>query len=290
MPPAWLDTLRPDDRLAAAAYENSPAPLRALLKSAIALYFQLWGETPSETAHSVRNAAAGFAWERAEGPVSWTLAVMDPAYASPARLLAALMPAVLAGVEMILLVWPDKPPAPVQSVALDLAGLENRYVMPSAGDSAPTVTDLIRELTAQGEGRLLLFPTERSRFSPLFQAVRETARALRVRLWQDRPAPCIALIADGADSAGEAALRDRLQWAHGDAVVQVVSPGKRPGRNDFAACCTARPAAFEEPAAAYAPLLLGPGMEACWVHEGLSPRFFRLARHAIRLYPDKEFS
>lgn len=286
--PAWLDATRPDDRLAASAYENTPAPLRALLKSAIALYFQLWGEMPAEKTHRVRNPAAGFAWQRAERPVPWTLAVMDPAYASPARLLAALLPAVLAGVDMILVVCPDQPPAPVQNVALDLAGLENLYVVPSAGASAPTVRDLVHELAAQGEGRLLLFPTEQSRFSSLFQTLRETARSLPLRLWEDRPAPRIALIADdadGEDKADEAILRNNLQWAHGDAVVRRVSPGVRPEWNNFAAWCAARPDIFEELAAGHAPLLLGPGMEACWLHDGVIPAFFRTVRHAIRLYP-----
>lgn len=290
-PPAWLEAMRPDDRLAASAYENTPAPLRALLKSAIAFHFQFWGEMPTEQTQGVRNPAAGFAWQRAERPVPWTLAVMDPAYASPARLLAALLPAVLAGVDMILVVCPDQPPAPVQNVALDLAGLENLYVVPSAGASAPALTDVVRELAAQGEGRLLLFPTECSRFSPLFQTLCETARGLRVRLWQDMPAPRIALVTDdadgkdGEDRAGEAALRDKLQWAHGDAVVQRVSPGAWPAGNGFAACCAARADVFEKVAAGHTPLLLGPGLEACWLHDGVSPLFFRIARHAIRLYP-----
>lgn len=210
---------------------------------------------------------------------------MDPAYASPARLLAALLPAVLAGVDMILVVCPDQPPAPVQNVALDLAGLENLYVVPSAGASAPTVTNLVRELAVQGEGRLLLFPTEQSRFSALFQTVRETARSLRLRLWQDTPAPRIALLVDGTDETGEATARDKLQWAHGDAVVRLVQPGTQPERNDFAAWCAARPDIFGKLAADHAPLLLGPGLEACWLHDGVSPGFFRITRHAVCLYP-----
>ena len=157
-PPAWLDALRPDDELAASAYENTPAHLRALLKSAVAFYFHLWGEAPAEETRRVRSSAAGFAWARAESPVSWTLAVLDPAHASPARLLAALRPAVLAGVEPVLIVCPDHPPLPVQSVALELAGLENLYVVPTGARSAgPSLSDLVRELATRGEGRLLLF-------------------------------------------------------------------------------------------------------------------------------------
>ena len=282
-PPAWLDALRPDDELAASAYENTPAHLRALLKSAVAFYFHLWGEAPAEETRRVRSSAAGFAWARAESPVSWTLAVLDPAHASPARLLAALLPAVLAGVEPVLIVCPDHPPLPVQSVALELAGLENLYVVPTAARSAgPSLSDLVRELATRGEGRLLLFPTEQSRFAPAFRTLRETARALRLRLWQDTPAPRLALLAD-ADEAS--ALADRVRWAHGDAVQEAVSPKARPDRRGFDAWYAVRPDVFEEAATDFPSLLFGPGLEACWLHERLTPAFFRVARHAVRLHP-----
>lgn len=280
MPPAWLDALRPGDGFATAAYENTPAPLRALLKSAVAFYFQLWGEAPAGETRRVISPAAGFAWTAGANPVSWTLAVLDPGHPSPARLLAALVPAVLAGVDMVLIVCPDRTPRPVHSVALELAGLENLYVVPT--DTRPALPDLIGELTAQGEGRLLLFPTAQSRLGPTFRILRETARVRRLRLWQDTPAPRLALLADEADAAS---LRDKLQWAHGDAVLETFPPGARPGRSGYDAWCAARPSVFERALADTPPLLLGPGLEACWLHQRLVPPFFRVVRHAVRFYP-----
>lgn len=282
-PPAWLEALRPDDGLAAAAYESTPAPLRALLKSAVALHFQLWGEAPAQVTRRVLSPTSGFAWTTGDGPVSWTLAVLDPAHASPARLLAALIPAVLAGVDLVLTVCPDHAPRPVQNVALELAGLENLYVVPTQVRSGrPGLPELIAELAASGEGRLLLFPTARSRFDPIFQSLREAARGLRLRLWQDTPAPHLALLADEGDAA---ALRKTLHWAHGDAVLETFAPGSLPDRRDFDAWYAPRPPVFEQALVSEPPLLLGSGLEACWLHARLRPDFFRAARHAVRLYP-----
>lgn len=276
-PPAWLDALRPDDGLAAAAYDTTPGPRRALLKCAVAFQFHLWGEAPAEETRRELSPATGFARTSVERPVSWVLAVLDPAHAAPARLLAALLPAVLAGAGMVLIVCPDRPPTPAQLVALELAGLENLYVLPHGGPSPVT---LLEELAACGQGRLLLFPTEQKRLAQPFQALREGARRLRVRMWQDRPAPRIALLADRDDAA---ALREQVLWAHGDAVIETFTPVDRPDWRGFDACCAAPEYLTDVPFPDGPLLLLGPGSEACWLHERLDRHFFRTAACAVRL-------
>lgn len=274
-PPSWLDAWRPDDSYAAQAYEQTPASRRALLKTAIALHVQVWGEAPAEENHCIASTTLGFIHSRAERPVAWTLAVLDPGYAAPARLLAALLPAALAGVEAVMVACPGQPPAPSLSVALELAGLENLYIRPATADRA--LPDLLQELAVSGEGRLLLFPTAQSRLSASFTALRETARTLRIRLWQDRPAPRIAVA--GQPGAGAEEL---LRWAHGDAVLvpaRAIPPQEdlKGRRNMAQACWIPAPGTPGFPC----PLTLGPGLEAFWLADRLDRNFFRTVAHMV---------
>lgn len=281
-PPAWLDSWRMDDAHAAQAYEQTPAPRRALLKTAIALHVQLWGEAPAEEIRRVASSARGFVHARADRPAAWTLAVVDPAHAAPARLLAALLPAALAGVEAIMVVFPERQPTPPLSVALELAGLENVYVLPATAN--PGLPDVVRELAARAEGRMLLFPTARSRLAEPFMSLRETARRQRIRLWQDRPEPRIAVAGQPGPDA-----QNLLRWAHGDAVLAPVSAfSPQAGSVDRAKRLDACWAPAPEMPVPGCPLILTPGLEAFWLADRLDRGFFRTFTHTVGLFPQKE--
>ncbi len=99
--PAWLEAHLIDDTSFERAYEDLGASGRARLKQAIAVLHVFWGEA-EERRHTERVFRQGFRVREDMAPAPYTLLVCDSAYAFPSCLLAALMPAVLAGCPLIL--------------------------------------------------------------------------------------------------------------------------------------------------------------------------------------------
>lgn len=288
-PFSWLTPWRLDDAAAGRAYEETPPALRAEIKTAIALQCALEGEAPAESDIRTTSRTAGFYRRETERPAAWTLAVIDPAHAAPARLLAALAPAVLAGVERILIIAAGGVPSPAVCVALELAGLEDVFVLPALMRDAPPpprhsekqdapfpehpapADVLIRLHDGNPDGRLLLFPTEKSLNSPFFAFLRRLARDRKIRIWQDSPAPRLLLA--GSDNPRR---EEVIRWAHGDGVLE-----RRPAAEAFppAAREAGWDAVYVDEAPATLPVarVFGPGLEACWRNRETGIRFFRSA-------------
>ena len=260
--PAWLESFRPDDTLYADAYEDTPAELRALLKTAIAFDFHRWTMNDGECVAETRNPRAGFFRTERSRPADWVLAVAAEGFASPARLLAALVPAVIAGVGRIVIVSPA-PFAPAVATALELSGLEDSFVP----DDARTA-DLYEDLRAASpDGRVVVFPGN-GPLTPGQKDLMHRAAADGIAVYRDAPAPKIlSLYADeGCAAPGGPSPEDvkkRLLWLHPDAVL--LEEPAQDLRAVFAPQDTPLPCA--------APFAAGPGMEACW--PGPSPEFFR---------------
>lgn len=146
LPDAWvLDEARFGEAYAALdAYE------RSLLKTCIARLHQIWGESPD--LNLSRVARRGFCLEREDRPAATAAIVCPASYRHPAAFLAALMPAVLAGVARILpLFVTDRPGDAVSApllAALELAGVEDAY--------APDGAAAIEALEALRPERLVL--------------------------------------------------------------------------------------------------------------------------------------
>ena len=84
--PQWAEAARLDDALAAAAYEATPAHLRAAVKTGLALAHMHFGESTTSQRNEVRNAYLGF-WRRTIAhPAPWAVVAFTPAYAAAARL------------------------------------------------------------------------------------------------------------------------------------------------------------------------------------------------------------
>ena len=98
---AWLDAHEVDDSLIARAYESVGGQGRAILKKNIARIHRLWGELPPREQLS-RRFSRDFCRDLDDQPVSCALICCPAAFSHPAPLLAAVMPAVLAGVQSIL--------------------------------------------------------------------------------------------------------------------------------------------------------------------------------------------
>ena len=253
--PDWLDACRPDDALYADAYEGTPAELRALLKTAIAFAFHRWPSMDGETCRARRSGRSGFSHTELRRPASWALALLGPGFASPARLLAALVPAVIAGAGRILVVS-EAPFSPAVCTALELAGLEDSFLL-----HAEQMPGLYEDLRAAApDGRLVAFPGADGSFTPAQQELLHAAALDGLPRFRDLPRPRIlSLHAEGSEAAA------RLRWLQPDAdLLRAPAP-------DVRAVFT--PLAEASPAAFFPAFLCGPGMEACW--PGPSPEFYR---------------
>lgn len=289
--PCGPSTLVPDAAFAA-AYDATPPERRADLKTCIAALHALFGEKPSSRLTSVANQRLGMAFLDGACPVPWAVICLDPAYASGPRLLAALMPALLAGVHDVRVVrlapsgssWP----APVLT-ALELAGQEQAHDLDLSG-----LVALLEHRCAQGRGRLVLLGE-----APSSSGIVEIARRASVPVWMEGAPPRIVI--DTYASID----REVVRWAHPDADIlhaedavrgrcqarmsedglgadRVVEDDQSAGwpvasfRHGLsggpdAVCCSVSDA----PAwMARTPRVLMPGREGCWVHPDLSPDFF----------------
>lgn len=126
--PSWLLDAALSDTPFAEAFDAVDDARRALLKTAIARLTTVYGASPVASGSERRNYSNGFTLNRFVRPAHCAFIVIDQHVASPAALLAALMPALLAGVPDVVVVrivgkkatqWPDS-----LLCAMELAGQE----------------------------------------------------------------------------------------------------------------------------------------------------------------------
>ena len=72
--PQWLEAFRVPDEPRAAAYEDTPAHLRAAIKAALALHQAHAGEMDSRTCRDERFPRRGFRRTATDGPAPFALA------------------------------------------------------------------------------------------------------------------------------------------------------------------------------------------------------------------------
>lgn len=281
-----------DDAAFAAAYEGTGDVDRARLKTCIARLHVLYGAAGGAGTGDMREGRTATRWRQGftsvehVSPCAWALVCVDAAWASAPCLLAAVLPAVFAGVASVAVLrvggsgqWP----APVLA-ALELAGQE------VVADVAPEALPALLETLAAGVGaggttgtggRLLLLGDHSDQVSVL-------ARAHGVPVWRNAPTPTIGIASRG-DAIDEFDCPDgaALRAAHPDATFMDV-----PALPQSTACAASSAPLAPLSAVACAPahasawlnhaaLVLGPGHEWCWMHPGLSPAWF--ARRAVAL-------
>ena len=267
--PQWTEDARLDDALAASAYEATPAHLRAAVKTGLALAHMHFGESTTSQRNEVRNTHLGF-WRRSIAhPAPWAVIAFTPAYAAAARLAAACMPALLGGVPLLGAVCVGGTPSNNALVTLELAGVEDIFVMDSAG-----LCTLLEE-TQPGPGRLVLLHRGE------LDAVAGAARALELPCYEERRSPVLCLpkpdafdleaLAFAQGEALEAAL-DAPQHLTPDATY--LAPVAALGH-----CRERRTGPFPYCSAP----AITPGCEGFWLHPGLTPDFFRVQRQAFGL-------
>jgi len=258
--PVWLAERLVSDSELARAYESASPELRALCKHTLAVQHAFFGEAPDWEEQTLLRNAHGFQTRICSRPADWALVVFDADYASAPRLLAALMPALLARVPLVLCISTPDPARPELLCALELAGQEQIYVL-----DAPQSLELVRDLAAQpGQGRLVLL------HQGSLSTLRTVAYDAGLPCWEERRAPVLRI----CGSKPNAAL---VRLAHPDAA-------NAEGAAPDAVYCSGPDAAPIQ-----APLLFPPGMEGCWLHLSLTPDFFRARAVAFgpsRAYPE----
>ncbi|MBE6441180.1 MAG: hypothetical protein E7022_02455 [Desulfovibrio desulfuricans] len=265
--PQWAEAFRLDDDMAAAAYEATPARLRAVVKTGLALAHMRFGEATEERCGEVRNANLGFWRAATAAPVPWAVVAFTPQYAAAARLTAACAAARLGGAPLVGAACVGGAPAQAALVSLELSGVEDVFTLDAAGLRA-----LLAE-TAPAPGRLVLLHTG---------ALDETARAARelgIPCFEERRPPALSL------PQPEAFDLEALAFAQAEAYDSARAQGASGTPTDSAFAAAGLPDALYLPAEAArtaclhgrppAPLLLTPGCEGFWLHPGLSPAFFR---------------
>lgn len=260
--PAWIERKRIDDALTAEAYEKAGPTCRAAIKTGTSMFMR-YDAPAREVVHEERtDPSSGFWRSRTVFPAPWAVVAFTPEYTAAARLLGAVMPAIITGVPLIAAVCVGGIPSEPLLTALDLAGIEDIFSLSDVELSA------LLEETQPGPGRLVLLHTGR------LDTLRLQARGLHVPVFEERRAPTITI------PRPELFNLDVLRFAQGDSPVDEALESPAPDAPDvlYAAPeavrrhCLAR--ARSQFSLGMAPLALTPGCEGFWLHHGLGRSFF----------------
>lgn len=300
--PQWVEEARLDDGLAAQAYEDTPPQWRAAIKTGLALAHMHFGSDPGRMWDMRSDGHLGF-WRRGESHAApWAIVAFTPAYAAAARLAAACIPAILAGVPLVGAVCVGGQPHRSALVSLELSGVEDIFVLDASG-----LHRLLEE--SPPGGRLVLLHAGGLAPNVELAPTVELARSMGLPCWQEHHSPTLALVeaetpvngqnpADDGNRIDLAALyfaqAEALDTATSVTATNIMAPMSTDGPSD-ATTPLARDA--QPPDALYltsgdqeqADLLHGktfsasspgltltPGCEGFWLHPGLTPDFFRV--------------
>ncbi len=265
MDASWLEMLEPyaiDDAQRGAAYEDATAEQRQLLKTAIA-YHALQGESPHAASQFCEYKSKGF-WHRCHSAPAPTLVILcGEEYNSPARLVAAAMPALLASVPQILFMQIGATP-PALLVALELLGMEEAYALPSL-DTARELLSYLQNAPVHAHNQRLLLLHPQKSLSPLLPLVQD----LHIPHMEEAKAPHIFM-----PPTLSTAMKDKVHYAHPDAVI-VTSPfdfahayygTEKPSLNLLSQAICQGTTLYDQH--------FTEGLEACWHTPHLDKNFF----------------
>ncbi|MDL2272436.1 hypothetical protein LJC23_05325 [Desulfovibrio sp. OttesenSCG-928-I05] len=282
--PLWIEDRLVDDGRFAAAYDTLSDQQRGACKLAIARLETVYGGMlPGRDLRHIE--ANGVAHIMRREPVPWALFLLGQGFASPARLLAALMPAVLAGVPNILVcrVRGGVTPAPLPPAllaALELSGQELVADL-TPRDARKLVEHACEHMT---KGRVFFLGSFLGCDNLLLAASR-AGHLCRAEFDPPRIAVSPAALpfyGEEADATPDGAFWPSfgyIHFAHPDAEIMTLEPDIIPGAEEYSCVLCG-----EEEVEAWllsAPLALTPGEEACWIWPDFSPAFFMETRRAL---------
>ena len=249
--PDWLEDARLPDEEFAQAYDATPAPLRAAIKTGLALAWFHYRPCPDHEKEQVCDADAGFCRQLQAAPVSWTLLALGSGVRAAARVAAAAVLPVLAGVRQIFAICAPDPHQTILT-SLDLTGICDLFCL-AAGQPSELIASL-----AGTPGRIMLLGH--------WPEVAESAAQAGIPFHEEKSEPAL-LLADP-----DAFEPDILRFCQG-----IVPPTCQKDPDCvYALASNARcPQSF---------LRLAPGCEGFWLFRNLTPAFFRARAHRFNLY------
>lgn len=225
--PACCNANSVADEVFAAAYEAVPAELRACFKRSIACHEAVYGINVLASCTEERQLSTHERIHKQMRPLDWTLVCLDADYSSGVRLLAAVLPAILAGVPRVGILrlsrgkeWP-----PALLAALELVGVERVAELSAEDVIAKGFDDFLTATARLGYGRMIVMGHNlESKLAVQY------AREHGLSVLHEPPYRQIGLLKGHSGKVNQ----DLLAWAHPDAEFVTVSDVSRP---DLLAVC-----------------------------------------------------
>lgn len=284
--PEAFEQYRLGDAVLAQGFDSLLPSQRAAIKTGMAMHFALHGESSTVAQHCVHNRGKGFSYTAGTAPMGWTVLCISPDFAAGPRLVAALMPAVLAGVPLVGVVCVGGEPSASVCGCLELMGIEHIFCVP---DEASAQHFLQHSYEVLGPLGCALF-LHQGKLTPLYQS----AQDFGLQCWQEATPPHVAL--HGSMAQAEALIT----WCHPDCKRVDTPDCKRVNTPDCKRVDTTKGKRISTLNALFsaqtdtpfptqispAPLVLGIGLEGFWWYPNLEPRFFSHKSLMACCFPD----
>ena len=276
--PADIENSLLPDTAFAAAYDALSPQERSYVKTAIARMVPVCGHADVLGGTRTQAMRQGFSLHEAVRPAEWMILFFDAEYAAPTSILAAFLPAMLAGVSDILVcrVVGEKGAqavAPTVLASLELAGQELCVEL-----DAQRALALLKDCHAASlRGRaIFLGASEQLDFLGAY------ARSAGIRVRSMAEPTRIAVDVGSLPNEYAAEPYGMLRFAHPHATFSLVPPQRERGAAEpFSAVLCGEEAATS--LVARFPLVLTPGHEACWLWQDICPDFFLERSRAFSL-------
>lgn len=265
-----------NDDVLGQAYESVSAEQRALLKTAIARLWEWYGPSRIASCSRELEMRGGFHARETRKPVDFAMIVCGEDSAAPSQVLAAVVPAVAAGVEDVIAIKVGRDGwTKAQLTALELAGIEAIAEL-GVDEAAALIKDVHSSVDT---GSLILLDT------PENLAV--TAQSSTIRTLVVRDATAVAF----HDPSSAAPDLERL--AFGQAGVPVTVFGETPVIDFSGFSCENKsldvlmkadarvafvPDEYHSQALERFRVVFGPGHEACWLWSEITTDMFEDSR------------
>lgn len=258
--PDWLEEKRISEAAMADAYAFFPATCRAAIKTGIALaHFHFGAKTENILQwRESENLGLGISVQTAQVPVA--LLCLDAKLTAAARICAAAILPVLAGVPRIVAAFVNGQPAQAALLTLELCGIEHIYCLKPA--------DLVSlAASLPNQARIVMLHEAEEASLQLAAQLRNIAAKLAIPFYENGEKPSLLLKTPDCFDCKV------LEFCQGslpdtDATAQVYDAIY----SDQKDCHEAR-------------LALRPGCEGFWLYPGLTPDFFRNSQVAASLNP-----
>lgn len=281
--PDWINDFVPDDDLFARAYQDISDENRAWMKTAIARLYDWYGPRNDVSGESILHWRSGFDTKTTSDSVDFAVLLFDASLLSPARLLAALVPALAMGVKHVLAVRVGNggPWRKAILTGLELAGQE--LVVDMTDVQVRRLFTTLRETNRPGAVVVL---------GPKAAVIKtsEQQAASRMSFWRPRFSRAAAVWMEDEDTFD----LETLAFMHPDIVFSVFGTEtdlpadnfsyEGDGFDDFVDAImdvAFLPSDRTDHALREARLVLGPGQEGCWIWPDLYPEHFQFHSTAL---------